>query len=265
MSAPIRPVGIPRPTGTGAVQAQATTSTTAGGNARGANAVDWQTTRSSAAQVASGVNASLVGGVNNTASGQQSIVGGGFSTASNTYSVALGGAVNVSGANSAGFGLQSADRGSTGRLVFASGQFAAQGDAQGGEHVLRKQTTDATISRLTADAGAAGAANTINLPNFGIFAGRLIVVAKQAGAVNAAVWRIDLAAARGNGAGTVVLIEGASAAVAPTASTGTVTGWVLTVAADTTNGGIAVSGTGAAATTINWVARFLDVEAVTAS
>jgi len=50
------------PAGTGAIQAQATTSTATGGNARGANAVDWQTARSAATQVAQG-QYSVVGGV----------------------------------------------------------------------------------------------------------------------------------------------------------------------------------------------------------
>ena len=50
------------PAGTGALQAQATTSSAVGGNARGANAVDWQTQRASAANVASGQNSVIGGG-----------------------------------------------------------------------------------------------------------------------------------------------------------------------------------------------------------
>ena len=45
-----------QPKGTGALQAQATTSSAVGGNARGANAVDWQTVRNNAAQVAGGLS-----------------------------------------------------------------------------------------------------------------------------------------------------------------------------------------------------------------
>jgi hypothetical protein len=67
-----------QPAGTGALQAQATTSTTAGGNARGANAVDWQTSRGNAAQVASAGQSVVVGGQNNTSSGNYAVVGGGF-------------------------------------------------------------------------------------------------------------------------------------------------------------------------------------------
>jgi hypothetical protein len=243
-------------------------STATGGNARGTSAVDLQTSRSTNTMVASGNQSVLVGGDQNTVSGAiASLVGGQFNTVNGTRAFVGGGFGNTaSGLDSwvpGGYGAHT--RGTTGRGAWGAGQFAAAGDAQAGEYVLRKQTTDATISRLTTDAAAASTTNTLNLPNFAVYAGRLIVTAKAAGAVNAAVWRIDLAAARGNGVGTTVMIEGTSAGVAPTASTGTVTGWVLTIAADTTNGGIAISGTGAAATTINWVARYMDVEVVTAS
>jgi hypothetical protein len=87
-----------QPAGTGALQAQATTSTTAGGNARGAYAVDWQTSRSaSAARVASGAYAAISGGINNSATGFASITGCGDSNQStNTYSFIGGGASHTS-------------------------------------------------------------------------------------------------------------------------------------------------------------------------
>ena len=74
-----------QPAGTGALQAQATTSTTAGGNARGTNAVDWQTSRTAASQVASAGQSVIAGGINNTASGQYSVVSGGFSNTNNGF------------------------------------------------------------------------------------------------------------------------------------------------------------------------------------
>jgi hypothetical protein len=84
-----------QPAGTGALQAQATTSTTAGGNARGANAVDWQTNRSAAAQVASAGQSVVVGGQNNTSSGNYAVVGGGFqNNATAAVSGILGGNQN---------------------------------------------------------------------------------------------------------------------------------------------------------------------------
>jgi hypothetical protein len=78
-----------QPAGTGALQAQATTSTTAGGNARGANAVDWQTSRGSAAQVASSGFSVVSGGQNNTASNSYTFVGGGFQNNANAAVTAI--------------------------------------------------------------------------------------------------------------------------------------------------------------------------------
>jgi hypothetical protein len=67
-----------QPKGTGALQAQQTDSTATGGNARGANAVDWQTLRSTASQVASVISSVISGGANNTNTGTYSFVGSGF-------------------------------------------------------------------------------------------------------------------------------------------------------------------------------------------
>jgi hypothetical protein len=88
-----------QPAGTGALQAQATTSTTVGGNARGANAVDWQTTRGSAANVASGSQSVVGGGINNTSSNfYSSVLGGANNIASGNASFVGGGNTNTAGA-----------------------------------------------------------------------------------------------------------------------------------------------------------------------
>jgi hypothetical protein len=77
-----------QPKGTGALQAQQTDSTATGGNARGINAVDWQTSRDTAAKVASG---------------QYSVIGGGLSNINNsTAGVIAGGAGNQVGGTYAG-------------------------------------------------------------------------------------------------------------------------------------------------------------------
>jgi hypothetical protein len=91
-----------QPAGTGALQAQSTTSTTAGGNARGANAVDWQTGRNNAVQVASGQYSAIGGGFGSLASGVVSgVFAGNQCQATNFNSVVLGGTVNIaSGVNS---------------------------------------------------------------------------------------------------------------------------------------------------------------------
>ena len=80
-----------QPAGTGAIQAQATTSTTAGGNVRGANAVDWSTARAAASNVASGAYSILAGGYGNTAGGSYSAIGGGLSNSTSGLGSFVGG------------------------------------------------------------------------------------------------------------------------------------------------------------------------------
>jgi len=76
--------------GTGALQRDS------GGNARGANAVDLQKTRSVATQVASGQDSTIGGGQLNTSSAYVSTIAGGkFNTASGSYSVIGGGGSNT--------------------------------------------------------------------------------------------------------------------------------------------------------------------------
>ena len=91
------------PLGTGALQAQKTDSTATGGNARGANAVDWQTTRGAASQVASATQCVIVGGQANTASAFASAVLGGVSSANTGgYSVIGAGLQNSAGSSYSG-------------------------------------------------------------------------------------------------------------------------------------------------------------------
>jgi hypothetical protein len=66
-----------QPAGTGALQAQATTSTATGGNARGANAVDWSTSRAGAAYVAVGPYSVIGGGSSNYSASSFSTTAGG--------------------------------------------------------------------------------------------------------------------------------------------------------------------------------------------
>lgn len=88
------------PKGTGAFSLAVPDGTTTGGNARGANAVDFQTSRSAASQVASGSNSFLCG-ENGRASGAASVA---FSnTATGTGAIALPSGSPTSGAASGAY------------------------------------------------------------------------------------------------------------------------------------------------------------------
>ena len=134
------------PAGTGALQAQATTSSTTGGNARGANAVDWQTTRNAASQVAAGQNSVIGGGYANTATGfNPTISGGNGNNTAASYAYIGGGLSNVIGSS----GLSSTIAGgqsntASGFLNFIGGGFTNSGTASAAV------TTNTTTIALTA-------------------------------------------------------------------------------------------------------------------
>jgi len=80
-----------KPKGNGAIIAHVPDGTATGGNKRGIGAVDFQMTRATAAQVASGQYSTIGGGYNNTASGLRSTIGGGSSNAASGSDAAIGG------------------------------------------------------------------------------------------------------------------------------------------------------------------------------
>lgn len=189
------------PKGTGALIAGPKPDGTAvGGNARGTNSVDLQRSRSVATQVASGVQSTISGGFQNTASatnsvvsggnlniasgntstisggnvnvatGSQSTISGGFqNTASGGVSVVSGGSSNTASGNNSTIsggvqntasGVQSTISGGSygladryGMRAYATGLFAALGDAQHGIFVLRCKTTTNTAVEMALDGG----------------------------------------------------------------------------------------------------------------
>jgi hypothetical protein len=124
--------------------------TAAGGNMRGAFAIDLQTSRGAATQVASGFASAVISGMNNSALGTGSVaVGGSGNTSSGSYAflgagqgntisgldaVLAGGASNTESGSYGAIlgGLYGSDRGRFGTMAFASGNFSGSstGDAQ---------------------------------------------------------------------------------------------------------------------------------------
>jgi hypothetical protein len=135
-----------QPKGIGALQAQLTDSTTAGGNARGGNAVDWQTSRNAAGQVASQLYSVISGGLRNTASGQQSTVSGGSTnTASGGQSFIGGGGSNTTNSSYSvvGGGLSNS---SAGFFSYIGGGFTNSGTASA---AVTTQTTTIAVTAGT--------------------------------------------------------------------------------------------------------------------
>ncbi len=116
------------PKGAGAILVQQPDGTAAGGNNRGINAVDLQTTRSDNTQVASGEYATIVGGSDNKASGGVSTAMGYNTIASGIVSTALGFQTNAGGYVSTAMGFNSTATGSysiaTGYYTNATGEYS---------------------------------------------------------------------------------------------------------------------------------------------
>jgi len=264
-----------------------------GGNPRGLGAVDLQTQRTVATQVASGAG-SFVTGINNTASGAQAVAMGsgnsatniyatamgfstassqsatamGASTASGSYSTAMGftssatttaatamGASTASGLYATSCGISSAAQ--RGKWTNSGGQFSSVGDAQTGMIVLRASTTTNTTVVLTADAAAAGTSNQLIVSSNQAMAFTGELIGKQNGSANIAAYNITGTLV--NNAGTVTMPTGTLTAIG-TDTIGLNTAPAL--AADNTNKGLTVTSGAKTTTNIRWVCTLRTTEVV---
>lgn len=264
------------PKGTGALSAHVPDGAVAGGNARGTNAVDWQTARTQAIGVASGTEAVIGGGRDNIASGQQSVVAGGFvnlasgtrafvgggntNTASGTNSVCVGGVQNNASANDSWIpgGFQASTRSIRYSYAWSAGARAAVGDCQRFGLPVGGTTTNATATVITSDRGAASTTNILVLPNNSAWSGLVQVLARDTSG-NTAKWTIDVLGKRGANAASTTVVDSNTLRTFAEAALATA---AVSVIADTTNGGLAVQVTGVAATTIDWWAEFFGGQVV---
>lgn len=326
------------PKGSGALLAQVPTATAAGGNKRGQYAIDFQTLRSSASQVASGNYSLLIGGRRNTASGLYSaVVGGEVNTATATSSAVVGGSINsatgaggaaIGGASNNAAGSNSAVVGGSSTITYglyatavgtnlssASGDFAVViggntnssdgfvsvviggtgnvttadystviGGARGTDRgikaivvtpasyqpiepkagvsqtsllVLGTQTTNATATRLTCDGSAAAANNQLILSDNSAVYFRGSVIANVTGGGDTKSWTFDGQIKRGANAASTT-IRGTTI-TSPYSDAGA-SAWSIALTVDTTYGGLAVTVTGQASTTIRWVCKIETTE-----
>ena len=282
--------------GAGALLAQVPDGTAVGGNKRGARAVDFQRSRSAATQVASGADsgvlsgaqnvasntsATVCGGLNNSATGLYSFIGGGnANTAGGSFACVAGGQSNVasgagpfigSGANNAADAQGSAilggyygtARGIVGYHVFPACNTPLTSNAgvtQSARLLLARQTTDATATVLASNNSAAATTNQVTLPNNSAYSFTGEVIANVTGAGDTARWTINGAIKRGANAASTTLVG--TPTVTMTHNDAGAAAWVVAVTANTTLGCLTVTVTGAAATTIRWVAK-IDTTEVT--
>ena len=200
------------------------------------------------ANTASGLRASMVGGNSSSASGLCAFVGGGSNnTANGSNSFVIGGSYGRA-------------RSIAGNMVFPGSSPIADvgGITQSALLVLGVATTDATATRLCSNTSAAGAFNQVILPDNSAYYFRGECIAGVTGAGDTKGWYIEGVIKRGAGVGTTAIV-GTASVTSLYADAGAAT-WAVTATADTTNGGLAITVTGQAATTIRWVCQIRTTE-----
>ena len=195
--------------------------------------------------ITNGLGHVIPGGyVNNISGGNyNSIIGGSYN------SIAGGSASSILG------GYYGTTRGITGIAVFPGypSIVAALGASQASLLILSKQTTDATTAVLTSDGGAAGTTNQLILPNNSAFYFKGRVIATVTGGSDTKAWVFEGVIKRGAAvANTSIVGSISNNVIAQDTNTAS---WLLTLSADTVNGGLTVSIRGAAGVTIRWAGK----------
>lgn len=229
--------------------------------------------------VASGDWSTVAGGQTNSATGSWNFIGGGISNSSSSnQSVVTGGQQNnASGARSfvgSGFlnlanavvsaimgGVNGTARSITGNHIFPACNApiaSSAGVSQSALLILGRQTTDATATALASDTNAASSTNQVILPNNSAYFFEGTVVAGVTGGGNTKGWSIEGVIKRGANAASTTLV-GTPTVASTYGDVGAAT-WVIAVTADTTNGGLRVTFTGQAGTTIRTVCQVRTTE-----
>jgi hypothetical protein len=214
--------------------------------------------------IASGTLSTVSGGWNNVAGGTIATVSGGqTNNANGTAATITGGSDNVATGSYATVvgGQLGWTRSINGNVVFspcAQPIAFGSGLSQTALLVLARQTTDATSTVLRSDTSAASTTNQVILPNNSAYFFTGEVVAGVTGGGNTKGWTIEGVIKRGANAASTALV-GTPTVTSTYADAGAST-WVIAVTADTTNGGLAVTFTGQAATTIRTVCRLNTTE-----
>ena len=219
-----------------------------------------------------GTYSSVLAGIGNTVN-SYSVVSGRNCNASGQQMIVVGGNNSSSGNYGATFGHHGADGGMS-SLLWGGTTFSITGDHQTRIVLLSATTTNATPKQLITGgtdgyggASVPGGGNTLNLSmNFkSMVYDRITIMCKNPATGDTKTWVVDnLVAKRGVGVGSITL-NGSSSTITPTAvytSDSALAACAVTLAPDTTNGGIAVTATGLAATTLHWSLKAMPLEVV---
>ena len=227
---------------------------------------DWSFVGGGTTNTASGIGSVICGGgtngsgtfANGASGTASSILGGLGHTASGTGSSVLGGYNNVSSGIrstvlSGRYGTTRSINGNVSIPACDSPIAQASGVSQSAILVLGVQTTDATATALRSDTSAAGTTNQVILPNNSAYLFKATVISNVTGGGNTSAWKLEGAIKRGaNAASTTIVGLVTTTLLAQDAGAAT---WAIAATADTTNGGLRITFTGQASTTIRTVCK----------
>lgn len=274
------------PKGTGSLSLHVPDGTITGGNERGVNAVDLQTVRTNANQVASGPQSALLWGAQNRVTNSYSAAGGQNSLATGAWAVAFGRNAQATGHHSAAFGYNnicsgdstlSQGRGNTasgasavvlGRYSLASeevslatgiyssaNKYAQRAIAAGRFSATGDaQSSELVVRNSTTDAAQKelflnGSSLRITIANDTTWAFDCLIVARRTDANDeSAAYRITGCIDRNANAASTALVNSSVTVIAEDTAA-----WDVDVIADTTNGSLNFRVTGEAGKTIRWV------------
>ena len=278
------------PKGTGAVMFSVPDGTAAGGDARGANAIDLQAYRTAASQVASALRSTVVGSSNRASGSHSAAVGSGcqatglFATAVGSdataaqygaalgYDVDAGNTAVVVGAQSSASGYASvalgngcvasqwgavatgfvakADR--VGMRAHSHDRFSASGDSQRVDFGLYAKTTDATPQTMLLGKTYNTTAQ-LTIASGKILHATVQVIGSKSDGSAIAIYQRQVAIA--NVGGTTALVGSVNTIGSDTAASTS-----LSITADNTNDSLKIEVTGIAAETWRWFAGVSGVE-----
>jgi len=204
---------------------------------------------------ATGSNAIALGWLSQSTAAGSVVIGSGAGQATATGAVSIGGytlaGAKATGAESMALGNSSVAA-EQGKLARACGHFGAAGDAQGGQFILRADTTDATATVLTANNYTVSSTNQIVAASDTCITFDGTITAMQNGAQAYASWKIEGLLV--NDGGTTTLANSATTVIQ------NLSGWGMALSADNTNNALAITCTGEASHNIRWVANIRTTE-----
>ncbi len=159
------------------------------------------------------------------------------------------------GGNTLVVGNGATNRGITTAKVFANGTFAADGDAQAGIYILRRNVTTSLLTQLTTNGASGGLTNQVILPDNATYAFKILVSGRSTTSNDEGAWEFNGVISRYSGVSSTVLRMVNKTKIFCSVST-----WDVDITADTGLGGISVRAKGDGANTIRYVAKVETVE-----